>query len=76
MIISEEFTNFFIILLKCFLILTFFGLLLPRFLDYFLYNFINKANAYDNSLFVYNIFHKNEYIIYNYINIFSEFLKL
>jgi hypothetical protein len=73
--IDKEFVDFIIISLKCFFVLVFFGLILPRFLDYFLYNFINKPNTYDNSILVYNIVHKNLDIIYNFRNVFNTFLK-
>jgi len=76
MSIDKEFGDFIIVLLKCFLILIFFGLLLPRFLDYILYYFISKPNVYDNSILVTNIINKNFDIISKYITIVNDFLKL
>ena len=75
MSIDKEFGDFIIILLKCFFILIFFGLLLPKFLDYILYYFISKPNVYDNSILVHNIVNKNLDIIYKYITVFNEFLR-
>lgn len=74
MIKNEEFSVFIIIMLKCFFILVFFGLFLPRFLDYLLYNFISKPNVYDNSIFVHSLVRRNLDIIYNYIYVFENFL--
>lgn len=75
MCIDKEFGDFIIVLLKCFLILIFFGLLLPKVLDYILYYVISKPNVYDNSILVHNIVNKNLDIIYKYITIFNEFLR-
>lgn len=75
MVIDKQRLDFVIILLKCFFILIFFGLFLPRFLDYILYNFIVKPNVYDNSILVHNIVNNNLDIIYNYIIVVREFLK-
>lgn len=74
--IDKEFGDFIIVLLKCFFILIFFGLLLPRVLDYILYYFISTPNVYDNSMLVNNIVNKNLDIIYKYITVFNEFLRL
>jgi hypothetical protein len=76
MSIDKEFGDFIIVLLKCFLILIFFGLLLPRLLDYILYYFISKPNVYDNSILVTNIINKNFDVISKYITIVNDFLKL
>lgn len=76
MSLDKEFAEFIIVLLKCFLILIFFGLLLPKLLDYILYFFISKPNVYDNSILVHNIVNKNLDIIYKYITVFNEFLRL
>lgn len=74
MIRNEEFVSFFMIVLKCFFILIFFGLFLPRFLDYLLYNFISKPNVYDNSIFVHSLVRRNLDVIYNYNYVFEKFL--
>lgn len=74
MIKNQEFGEFAIIVLKCFFILVFFGFFLPKFLDYLLYNFISKPNAYDNSIFVNSLVRRNLDIIYNYIYVFERFL--
>ncbi|PRR86528.1 hypothetical protein CLLU_03290 [Clostridium luticellarii] len=75
MILNEKEYNFIIGVLKCFFILIFFGMFLPRCIDLILYNFIVKPHSYDNSIFVNSIFSRNIDLIYNYINIFNEFLK-
>lgn len=76
MAIGEELGNFIIVLLKCFFILIFLGLVLPKVLDYILYYFISKPNVYDNSILVNNIVNKNLDIIYKYITVFNDFLRL
>lgn len=76
MIENREFGDFIITLLKCFFILFFFGLFLPEFLDYILYNFIIRPNVYDNSIFVHNLVRRNLDIIYNYIYVFQRFLGI
>lgn len=73
---NKEFGEFMIAVLKCFFILFFFGLFLPRFFDYILYNFIIRPNVYDNSIFVHNLVRKNLDIIYNYIYVFQKFLEI
>lgn len=75
MSIDKEFADFIIVVLKCFFILVFFGLLLPKLLEFILYYYICKPNVYDNSILVHNIVNKNLDIIYNYITVFKEFLK-
>lgn len=76
MVINEELGDFIIVLLKCFLILIFLGMVLPKVLDYILYYFISKPNIYDNSILVNNIVNKNLDIIYKYITVFNDFLRL
>ncbi|NMM61350.1 endonuclease III [Clostridium sp. P21] len=73
---NKEVYDFIVTLLKCFFILMFLGLFLPRLLDYIFYNFINKPNVYDNSILVNNLVHGNIYILHNYIIVFNKFLGL
>ncbi|OBR94882.1 MULTISPECIES: endonuclease III [Clostridium] len=75
MILDEKKSEFIIVTLKCFFILVFFGVFLPRCIDFVIYNFVVKPHSYDNSIFVYSIFTKNMNIIYNYTIVFNEFLK-
>ncbi|WP_368487816.1 endonuclease III [Clostridium sp. BJN0013] len=75
MILDEQKSSFIIEVLKCFLILVFFGMFLPKFIDLIIYNLVVKSHSYDNSIFVYSIFSKNIDIIYNYITVFNEFIK-
>ncbi|NFG56972.1 endonuclease III, partial [Clostridium botulinum] len=44
-----EYKKAIVTLIKCFLILLFFGSLLPRALDSVLYNFFMKNKVYENS---------------------------
>ncbi len=76
MSIDKRIYDFIIILLECFFILMFLGSFLPKFLDYVFYNFINKPNIYDNSIFVNNLVYKNIDILHNYIVVFNSFLGL
>lgn len=62
-------------IVKCFLILLFFGEIFPFILDMLFYYFVDKVAVYDNSVLVYNIINRNIDILYNYIYIFQEFLK-
>ncbi|OOO63156.1 endonuclease III [Clostridium tepidum] len=64
-----------ITLIKCFLILLFFGSLLPRILDMILYNFFIKNKVYENSTLVFKNIDLKIKIIYNYILVFNNFLK-
>ncbi|AZV56124.1 endonuclease III [Clostridium sp. AWRP] len=75
MILDEKKSEFIIVTLKCFFILLFFGIFLPRCIDFVIYNFVVKPHSYENSIFVYSIFSKNMNMIYNYTIVFKEFLK-
>ena len=75
MIFNERESEFIIGVLKCFFILIFFGMFLPKFIDVILYNFIIEPHSYDNSILVNGIFSKNMELIYNYIDVFNKFLK-
>lgn len=66
----------FICFLKCFFILLVFGNFLPKILDFILYRYMGKINIYDNSVLVYNMININKKILYNYMYIFNEFIKL
>lgn len=68
--------EFIIVVLKCFFILTLFGVFLPRCFDCLLYNLICKQHIYDNSILVHNLVHKNLDIINNYIIVFRKFLDI
>ncbi|KRU24425.1 hypothetical protein VT91_31800 [Clostridium sporogenes] len=64
-----------ITLIKCFLILLFFGSLLPRVLDSVLYSFFMKNKVYENSTLVFKNIDLKIKIIYNYILVFNNFLR-
>ncbi|ERI91346.1 hypothetical protein HMPREF1982_03305 [Clostridiales bacterium oral taxon 876 str. F0540] len=72
---KDSFTEFLIILIKSFLILVFFGILLPTCIDNLLFR-INKSNIYDNSVFVNFVIDKNSKLIYNYIYILKLILNI
>lgn len=72
---ENDIEDLILILIKCFLILTIFGLLLPELADYFLY-YLYKNNIYDNSIFVNLIVDKNSKFIYNYIYILKTLLGI
>jgi hypothetical protein len=65
--------EFILLILKCFLVLFLFGLILPQLLDNLLYYFF-KSNIYDNSVFVNFLVDKNKKILYNYIYIIKIIL--
>lgn len=69
-------TDFLICFLKCFFVFLVFGKFLPEILDFLLYRYIEKISIYDNSVLVYNMIKVNKNILYNYIYIFNEFIKL
>lgn len=68
--------EFFICILKCFFILLVLGEFLPKVIDYILYKYLEKISIHHNSILVYNIITKNKKILYNYIYIFNEFVKM
>ncbi|NFN87310.1 endonuclease III [Clostridium sporogenes] len=70
-----EYKKTIITLIKCFLILLFFGSLLPKILDMILYNFFIKSKVYENSTLVFKNIDLKIKIIYNYILVFNNFLK-
>lgn len=76
MTMNKDVYKFILTILKCFLILLFFGIMLPKILDITLYNFITKINTYDNSILVFNGEHRNMIIIYNYILVFNNFFNI
>ncbi|NFD25299.1 endonuclease III [Clostridium botulinum] len=69
-----EYKKAIVTLIKCFLILLFFGSLLPRALDSVLYNFFMKNKVYETSTLLFKKLDLNIKIIYNYIQVSNTFL--
>lgn len=66
--------DFAIALSKCFLILLFFGFLLPSIIDHTLYIMLEKNRTYGNGVFVYKVLDKNRNLLYNYVFLFKNFI--
>lgn len=71
MIEKVEFIDAAILIMKCFLILIFFGVILPKLVDYSIYLFISKSEVHNNSILVYNVLEWDKRIIYNFIYLFK-----
>lgn len=70
-----NFMEFIIILLKCFFILVFLGVFLPKIIDWLLYNFISSDDNYKDSILVYKLINSNVKILYTYVFLFKNFIK-
>jgi hypothetical protein len=70
----ENVIEFISLILRCFLVLIIFGMLLPKIIDGVLYYFY-KTNIYDNSIFVNFLVDKNMKILYNYIYIIKKVIS-
>lgn len=68
--------KFILLLIKCYLIILTFGILLPKIIDFILLKFIINFNEYKNSAFVFNVLNKYEIILYRYIYIINKFFNL
>ncbi|AGK97568.1 hypothetical protein Clopa_2722 [Clostridium pasteurianum BC1] len=71
MIEKVEFIDAVILIMKCFLILIFLGVILPKLVDYSIYLFISKSEVHNNSILVYNVLEWDKRIIYNFIYLFK-----
>lgn len=71
MIVKAEFIECIILTMKCFLILIFLGIILPKLVDYSIYFFITKSEVHNNSILVYNVLNTDKRIIYNFIYLFK-----
>lgn len=71
MIENDEIVNSLILIMKCFLILIFLGVILPKLVDYSIYLFISKSEVHNNSILVYNVLESDKRIIYNFIYLFK-----
>ena len=73
---KEEFVDFFIIILRCFLILLFFGILLPKILEMLLSGMNYNLNNRNNIKFVNYSLSEKRSIVYNYLSLFYSLLGL
>jgi hypothetical protein len=64
----DDLLEFSLIIIKCFVILLFFGFILPKLVDNLMF-FFHKSDMYDNSIFVSYVVDKNSKLLYNYIYI-------
>ncbi|QGU95165.1 hypothetical protein GOM49_08715 [Clostridium bovifaecis] len=58
--------KFILLLLKCYLIILAFGIMLPKIIDFILLKFIINFNEYKNSTLVFNALSKYEILLYRY----------
>lgn len=70
---KRDIKEFFKLYFKCFLILLFMGVVMPKAVEFIL-NYFVSCNIYENSQFVYKSINKQLEIIYNYLQIFDLFL--
>jgi len=73
---KEEIINFIIIILKCFLILLFFGIILPKIFEILLKSINYNFNFKNNAKFVNYSLDTKKSIVNNYINLFYSLLGL
>ena len=63
------------ILIKCFIILLFFGVVLPEVLNVLIFKLIDINKYHENSTFVNGIFYKNRLFGFKYMYIIRSFLS-
>lgn len=73
---NNELWHFIILTIKCFVILLVIGSLLPKAVDFLLYNLINNTEIYKNSTAVYKLVDVNYKLVYNYILKFYLFFRV
>lgn len=73
---KEESVNFVIIVLKCFFILLFFGMILPKILEILLNNMNLNLTSRNNTRFVNSFLGEKKSIANNYLNLFYSLLGL
>lgn len=73
---KEEVVDFVIILLKCFLILLFFGMILPKILEILLNNMNYNLISRNNIRFVNSYTGEKKSVANNYLNLFYSLLGL
>ena len=72
---NKELLHFIILTAKCFVILLVIGILLPKVIDFLLFNLISNTRIYKNSILVYKIVDINYKLVYNYILTFYLFFR-
>lgn len=72
---NKDLWHFIMLTVKCFIILLVIGILLPKAIDYLLYNLINNTRIYKNSVVVYKLVDKNYKLVYNYVLTFYLFFR-
>jgi hypothetical protein len=72
----NELSHFVILTIKCFVILIVIGILLPKAVDFLLYNLINNTEIYKSSTAVYKLVDVNYKLVYNYILKFYLFFRV
>jgi hypothetical protein len=65
--------QFTILILKCFLILVFFGIILPWLVDYMFFYVSRGAGDIYNSVFVYNSYN-NKSVVRNFVVVFRKYI--
>jgi hypothetical protein len=73
---SKKYEEMFILILKCFMMLIIFGIILPDFIENVFFELIVRYKVHGNSTFVYAILNKNFLLIYRFIYLFNLFLTL
>lgn len=63
------------VLIKCFIILLFFGTVLPKLLNVLIFKFIDINKYHENSTFVNGIFYGNRILVFKYMYIIRSFLS-
>ena len=74
--IKEEIVDFIIIVLRCFLILLFFGILLPKIIEILLNGMNYNLNFRNNTKFVNYTLSEKRSIANNYLDLFYSLLGL
>lgn len=72
---SKDLMHFIILMVKCFIILLVIGIILPKVIDFLLFNLISNTKVYKNSILVYKIVDNNYKLVYNYILTFYLFFR-
>lgn len=68
--------DFFILILKCVLIILMLGIILPHLLDLLIKVFMIKNKYCKDSILVFNILNENKLILLRFINVVNEFFTI
>lgn len=72
----EDIRRCILLLFKCYIIILFFGFLLPKIIEFILRIFINSLNTYRNTKLVFNVLNSKENMLYRYIQVINTFFYL